>query len=103
MAMAADITIVIVNYGHGETRGRSYCLGLPLSGYLCALGLGARYWVPRTRGRGTDFRYPLFRVPAHPLRALGACARGSARGDKGVNKYHGLTALWCCPRKCFEK
>jgi hypothetical protein len=68
-----------------------------------ALDIGARLLVRRTHGRGTVLNYLLSRVPAHPLRALGVCALRSTLRDNGVSMYHGRTATWCCPTKCFEK
>ena len=75
----------------------------PIRDSFAALAIGAQDWVCLTRRRGMDLRYPLSRVPAHPLRALVVCALGSTLGDNGVNMYHGLTVAWCCPTKCFEK
>merc|ERR1712194_914919 len=86
-----------INVEHGDVNFRyNYCYSIlwqwsiPWPGLLLrtpswdsyvALAIGARAWVRRIRGRGTDLRYPLSRVPAHPLRALGVCALGSTLGD----------------------
>ena len=42
-----------------------------------------------THGKGTDFSYPLGRVPTHPLRGLGAVACSKYHGKVGSCKYHG--------------
>ena len=68
---------------HGDVNFRyNYCYSIlwpwsiPWPGLLlrtpswdsyAALAIGARDWVLRIRGRGTDLRYPLSRVPAPSL------------------------------------
>ena len=68
---------VINNYGHGETT--AYLL-LETPSYP-ALVLWSNIG---TLGKGVNLGYPCSRVPAHPLRALGACALGSNLCELGV-------------------
>ena len=44
-------------------------------------------------GNVDERKYPLGRVPTHPLRELGVAALGKTMGDESVYKYHGWTAI----------
>ena len=71
-----DKKVVLTNYGD---LSPSYLVSDNLCTILCACAARALIIGARCRvnlGKGPDLVYPFSRVPTHPLRALGAAARG---------------------------